>query len=359
MVNYATAVWVLFVTAALWITTFIIAVYRYRQNKYPHVMTISLVLLLNGISTTIRALATLWESASLGILADYLLLPGFIIIICFLDLILNDSIRPITIVILAILSTLAVRATFDVGIITFMTLPDGTKYLLENYDLTVPIVLFVFFSVFRSIQILIGLLKKTPKKLQVYPRVFLLATFLIAPVAIILYLSGYLDIVFSGAIWLISAIATNIIIISVVIEPKLAFILPIDIYKLIILDTNSGLSLFSHTFDHRERDFDDILFSGMMQGINTILNEAMNKGALVELKLAKALLITERSDKFPVACILITTKSSALLRTTLQAFFNAFLNDFSKFIARDNDVGQFDRVADLIPQFFAFVPEYN
>ncbi len=357
--NWAISVWLLLAAASIWMASFVVGFFRYRTNKYRHLLLILLSLLLNGCTNLLRAIAILFESETLGLISFYFLIPATVIIVVFLESIIRDTIRPITIAILSFISAFIIRATLEPGAIYFSLLTDGTKTLLENLELAAPVVLLLFCVVLLGIHLIFGMLKKTPKTLKKYLVIFLLGAILNAPFAALFYLMGNLDFVNIGANWLLSALGVSVIIFAFIKEPKLAFILPFNIYKIVILNTNTGILMFSHTFDKREQRVDDVLFSGMVQGINIILNEAMNKGALVELKLAKALIIIERDPKLPVACLLITTRSSSLLRKSLQAFFRRFKSEFSESISNLVDIEKFSSVETLIPQFFGFVPEYD
>ncbi len=357
--NWATAVWSLFAAAGIWFFLFLFGLRGYKRNKFGHLLVLVLSLLFSVSTNLIRAFAVLFKSPLLGIIADSLMIPSSAIVLCFLDLIMSDTIRGHTIIYVTVVTTLILRAFFDPNVITFMVLPDGTEYLLEDLNLAAPVLLLMFGVVLRGIMLSFQMLKKSPKNLKVYPRIFLIGMFLIAPMAGVLFIVGFTDVVYSGGVWVISALGIVVIFGAFAHEPKLAFILPFTIYKLAVMDTNSGSLIYSHNFDRREQKVDDVLFSGMIQGINLILNEAMNKGAVEELKLAKALILIERNPKYPVACLLVTTHTSALLRKSLQTFFQRFVAEFSSTFGNIIDLSKYAKADEFVSVFFGFVPEYE
>ncbi len=357
--NWAIAVWSLFAAAGIWFLMFLFGLIAYKKQKYSHLLVLVLSLLFSVFTNLVRAFAVLFESPTLGIIADSLMIPSSVVVLCFLDLIMSDTIRPRTILFVTIITTLILRAFFDPNVITFMPIPDGTKYLLEDWGLAIPVVLLMFGVVARGAMLSFQMLKKSPKTLKIYPRIFLIGMFLVAPIAGILFIIGLTDLIYTGGIWVISALGVMIIFLAFAKEPKLAFILPFTIYKLAVMDTNSGILIYSHNFDRREQKVDDVLFSGMIQGINLILNEAMNKGALEELKLAKALILIERDPKYPVACLLVTTHISALLRKSLNTFFRRFITKFGESLGNVVDTAKFAKADDFVSLFFGFIPEYD
>ena len=83
----------------------------------------------------------------------------------------------------------------------------------------------------------------------------------------------------------------------------------------------------------------------------------VNKGELIELKLAKGFLILEHNQNFPVSCTLVTSKSSSILRKSLHNFFETFLSQYSAHFDNFTKVDQFQSADQLIHQFFPYIPD--
>lgn len=142
-------------------------------------------------------------------------------------------------------------------------------------------------------------------------------------------------------------------------EPKLSGILPFKVFNITIIDAISGNSVFSHDWDKREGLMDDTLFSSLLQAISTIFNEALRKGNVKEIFLDEAVVILKRSQKYPVAYVLITSKSSKTLRHALDSFADKFDTRFSKYFSDMSNLEVFLPAYEIIHECFPFVPEYD
>ena len=142
-------------------------------------------------------------------------------------------------------------------------------------------------------------------------------------------------------------------------EPKLSGILPFRVFNITIIDAVSGNSVFSHDWDRKEGLMDDTLFSSLLQAISTILNEAIRKGNVKEIYLDEAVVILKRSQKYPVAYVLITSKSSKSLRHALDSFADKFDTRFSKYFSDMSNLEVFLPAYEFIHECFPFVPEYD
>ncbi len=80
-------------------------------------------------------------------------------------------------------------------------------------------------------------------------------------------------------------------------KPKLGYVLPFKALRLTIINTESGIAIFTHDWTKDESLVDNVLFSGMMQGISGILNESLKKGNIKEIILDKANLLIEHSAR--------------------------------------------------------------
>ena len=142
-------------------------------------------------------------------------------------------------------------------------------------------------------------------------------------------------------------------------EPKLSGILPFRVFNITIVDAISGNSVFSHDWDKKEGLMNDTLFSSLLQAISTILNEAIRKGNVKEIYLDEAVVILKRSQKYPVAYVLIASKSSKTLRHALDSFADKFDTRFSKFFSDMSNLEVFLPAYEIIHECFPFVPEYE
>jgi len=160
-------------------------------------------------------------------------------------------------------------------------------------------------------------------------------------------------------LWLL-ILSVGIIPISIafVQQPKLAYVLPFRVLRLIVFETKGGAPLFSHTWDKQEGSTEEALFSGMLQGIALILDESVRKGAVREIVLENGILVLQRTYKFSVASVLVATKSSQTLRHAIDTFTEHFYEDYSQFFDDTSEVRNFASAGKLVDEHFSFVPEY-
>ncbi|HMF31941.1 MAG TPA: hypothetical protein VKK79_11020, partial [Candidatus Lokiarchaeia archaeon] len=101
-------------------------------------------------------------------------------------------------------------------------------------------------------------------------------------------------------------------------EPKLLFVLPFTALRLTVLDTESGLPLFTHTWNRQGDLADEDLFSGMLQGISIIVRNSLKRGDVQEIRVADAIMIVYRNPAYPIAFVLAATRPSRTLRDGLK-----------------------------------------
>lgn len=138
--------------------------------------------------------------------------------------------------------------------------------------------------------------------------------------------------------------------------PEIVTILPFKALRLVIIETESGIPIFNHDWESRNVLAQEDLFSGMLQGISMILTESVNRGNVNEVILDDAVLIMERSKEYPVACVLVSTKSSRYLKQALKSFSTRFFIEFKDSFSMPHDTSKFDPAENLVNEFFNFLP---
>ena len=144
--------------------------------------------------------------------------------------------------------------------------------------------------------------------------------------------------------------------IAFVMQPKLAYVLPFRALRLIVFETKGGVPLFSHVWGSQHELTDEVLFSGMLQGIAMILDESVKKGSVREIVLENGVLVLQRTYKFSVASVLVATKSSQTLRHAIDAFTEHFYAEYSQFFDNPSEIQNFATASKLVDEHFGFVP---
>ena len=207
-----------------------------------------------------------------------------------------------------------------------------------------PICVFLYFIV-RGYQ-------QAPPSLKKHARLFLIGYLLTEFVgAMLSQVTGILLLLIVGG--------CGTILMSVVIarHPRVLFILPFKALRLTVLDTDSGIPLFHHTWENAGQIGDEDLYAGMLQGVTLIIKESLNQGDVQEIKMSHATILVQRSPQYPLACIIVALKVSRSLRDALDLFAGKFYAQFSEGFANSNRVTQFDPASVLVAECFPFVPE--
>jgi hypothetical protein len=198
----------------------------------------------------------------------------------------------------------------------------------------------------------------SPKSLKKYALWLLIGGILIGFIPLILFITNLL-MVFLGSDAISISIGALICSIIVSHQPRLLFILPFRTLNLTIIDTYSGLPLYKYNFDSKADIIDQMLFSGMMQGISSILREAVHQGDVNEIHLSKGRLIIHAEEDAKLIFVLVTTHSSYMLTEALNDFAKNFITKFHDSLASPNNITEFNEADDLIKHYFSFVPKYD
>jgi hypothetical protein len=138
-------------------------------------------------------------------------------------------------------------------------------------------------------------------------------------------------------------------------EPKMLHVLSFKMLRLQIIDTNSGIGIYSYTWNAGNEIGDEVLFSGMYQGISLIVQESVKRGEVEEIKLSHGILIMTKVPKSAFACVLVATKSTAPLRQALMKFAIRFKEQFHNKLDNIGDVMVFNQSSKIIEECFPFL----
>lgn len=174
-------------------------------------------------------------------------------------------------------------------------------------------------------------LKNAPFLIKKEAYLFFLGIFFASVVAMFFYVLYLIDpfyILISNFALLIGLL---IVTLSAMIEPKLLYILPFTVYRIVVKD-REGYPLFDH--DWSKSEISENIFTGFINAIQLMSEEIMNMGGLLDIQLDDGILILHESENITVG--LITSKSSKLLRYSVTNFTCDFENKFEKILKEGN-----------------------
>ncbi len=308
-----------------------------------------------------QGLSPLLMSGELLIAAYWTYIPLSICVTLLLDYVSRDRIDYRKVVVNIALDTLLLYVPFEVGvsnIVVPITFSNGELGLNISGKFAFIVIVLIVFNMTLWALYFFKIYRQSPRKLKNYAFFNLSGAIIMGLVAGALSISS-LAVAFPGINRLFVAIGAIIMTISFRKEEKLAFVLPFKTLRLIVLDTRSGIPIFTHSWIKTDKSIDDVIFSGVLQGVTSIINESLNRGDVQEINLEKAVLLIHRSKQYPIACILVATKVVGSLRNALDSFATQFYRDFNSLMKAANETSNFDGAEDLIEKFFPFVPEYE
>jgi hypothetical protein len=195
-------------------------------------------------------------------------------------------------------------------------------------------------------------LKNAPFLIKKEARVFFLGVLLASVVTMFFYLLYLMDPFYILIADFTLLIGYLIVTISIMMEPKLLYILPFTVYRIVVKD-REGYPLFDH--DWSKSEISENIFTGFINAIQLMSEEIMNIGGLLDIQLKDGILILHESDNITVG--LITSKSSKLLRYSVTNFTCDFENKFEKILKEGNkDMRAYESADELIEKYFSNFP---
>jgi SAM-dependent methyltransferase len=125
-----------------------------------------------------------------------------------------------------------------------------------------------------------------------------------------------------------------------------------QLLRLVVLHIESGFPLFTYDWPAANGFSEETLFSGMLAGLNGILQEAMHKGTLEELRLNMAALLVEKNEEYHIACVLVATKGDQEIRAALKTFAEKFHNSYSQYYDDVSCTGNFESAESIVKECF-------
>jgi hypothetical protein len=98
-----------------------------------------------------------------------------------------------------------------------------------------------------------------------------------------------------------------------------------NVIRLSIYSEKSGLPIFDVIFEHQSEYYDDILYCGMMQGVNIIFIENLNLGKINEIRFEQGCVLIYRDPKYSL-CFVLAVKCKK------DKIYNKFMNFAHNFL---------------------------
>lgn len=98
-----------------------------------------------------------------------------------------------------------------------------------------------------------------------------------------------------------------------------------NVIRLSIYSEKSGLPIFDIIFDKEAVFYDDILYCGMIQGVNIIFNENLNMGKINEVRFEQGCILIYRNPNYSLCFALVVKSKKDNIYRKFKKFGDNFL----------------------------------
>ncbi len=201
----------------------------------------------------------------------------------------------------------------------------------------------------------VRIFRHAPKSLKLYASLNLIGSTTVFA-AIGLGISG-ITTIFPGIEWIVVSIGYLFTTIAFIKREQLAFLLPFQVLRLTVVHLGSGLPMYNYTWKSGRDLISEDLFSGMMHGIRLILQESILRGEFRDISLDRANILVNRVKDYPIMAVLVSKKTSRVLRQALATFTKRFVEKFRDAIEHPNAISQCEDANFLVQECFSFLPD--
>lgn len=335
--------------------SFTISLNQYLKSRYHHNLFFCITwifcilwILTHGLSKLLLLKPLYWCSG--------FFVTGYLVSIIFFGESLENDIKISKYLLLVlILQSLIVISSYEDNLVIIESYPNGELGLRLNHP---------YIQILIFIEMLISTLIVSIIMIKIYLNVppSIKVKTLFALIGVIIFSStGIFYVIFKGdnslpgLNMLFTFLGAFIFGISFLSEPKMLHVLSFKMLRLQVIDTKSGIGIYSYKWEGTIESGDDILFSGMVQGISLIVQESLKRGELKEISLSQGILIIKKIPDSSIACVLVATKSTAPLRQALSNFAEKFDDKYREKFDDICDMSNFNQTSVLIKECFPFL----
>jgi hypothetical protein len=324
-----------------------------RKNKL--IFLFSAMWLFFSLHLTIAATAHFFYSIPLMTIMIIPQLIGVPCIIIFIDLCRKERVSAIKITILFVLELIVLALTF--------LLPASENFeVIQGYGvhnigtLRIFQVILLLYFVTQYFLWSLQTWRKAPPQFKGLARSLIIGTILFSIISVILYALGTIIKIFNPFAFLTSGCGAFITILVILKDSKIMYILPFTAYRIIVVDTTEGIALFKHDWSELG-DIEENIFSMVLKAVGSVLDEILKKGDIREIQMDRAVLLIQHDKRFPIASVLVTSKSTKSLRYGLKIFNDEFIAKFYHDKLDFHEVSKFKEADMIVDKIFDYIPD--
>lgn len=333
----------------------IITLFYAIKRKNQLIFLFSAMWLFYALFWFIDAVAHYYYSTFLMALAIVPQLIAVPCIIIFIELSRKEHVSPANITILFVIEFILLSITF--------LLPASENYdVIQGYGvhnkgiLRIIQVIFLLYFVTQYFLWSLQTRRKAPFEFKRLSTWLLFGSTLFSIITVLMYGIGGIIKIFNALAFYTNGIGAFITIIVILKDPKIIYILPFTAYRVLVVDTNEGIALYKYDWAELE-EIEENVFSMVLQAVGSILNEILRKGEVREIHMDRAILLVQHDKRYPIASVLVTSKSTKSLRYGLKLFNDQFILKYYNENVDIHEVSKFSDAHLLVHNIFDFVPE--
>ena len=174
------------------------------------------------------------------------------------------------------------------------------------------------------------------------------------PIDLIFYINSSDNNIFNYLNFIALCSGALLILYVLITEPRFYFILPYKAYRLQVISSKAGLSLFDYEWTESNMIHPELV-AGLLNAVDKMSLEVLGKGNVQEFNLEKGILIFERGNYISVG--LLTSNSSKFLRDSLQNFVKDFEKTYLEELKKEySNFSAFESAYELIYRHFTYLP---
>ncbi|MFX1538942.1 MAG: hypothetical protein ACFFDI_32550 [Promethearchaeota archaeon] len=339
-----------------------LSLYRYSKQRHLHFLylaldwiglffwltltTISTILLLSGIEIQVPYMQ-MTLATFLGYIGYFILLPGTLFLVFFVDHVNRISIDPLKTAIFGLITATV--------LITALA-PGQTAKVVTIDTYFAAAILYTFRSLlwtYYAIKIYIY----SPKDLERDSLMVLVGTIIMGIIPAFNIITRFIP-PGMGINEILFLIGIAIMAIPFSYQPRIFFLIPYKTSRLAVFNDDGAL-LYSHRWvSAKDASTDEVFFSEKVKGLGTILKEPMKFKSIREIHLDQSAVVIKRING--LSFVLVTLKTSNFLINSLNSFSEKFVKKFEdtlpEAITKEED---YKTASNLISEFFQFIPSYT
>lgn len=340
-----------FLAATVGIILSVVTYYSPKAKKVKSLFFIRLGFIALWLFMLVDGFAFLFLNEFLGLLTGLILIPAALFIIIGVNYTIKESFYSFGLIIAVSLAILFLYVGTQPGAID---IEYQSGYLRITWIGLFSILGMIFsgISMFYLFYWGIKTWINAPFLIKKEASIFFLGILIIFPIGFIFYVLYIFEPIFILVSDISMVLGALIIVIIVMREPKLLYILPFTIYRIVVKD-REGQPLYDH--DWSQSNIGETIFTGFLNAVQLMSEEVMHRGGLLDIHLEDGILIVKESKQITVG--LVSSKSSKLLKDSVIKFTADFENKFERELKKPiRDLSQYISAFELIEKYFSNFP---